>query len=108
MKFLKYQLNGTCYWQPEINGEKYKLKNIRIDTNDFGMMEAPTYQFTSASQFVLYYQPGLSTGLPKGRRFNNGDVIISDDPNIAQRIIKRVKLCVGRNNKINHYEIEIN
>ena len=108
MKFLKYQLNGTCYWQPEINGEKYQLKNIRIDKCDFGMMEATTYQFTSGAQFSLYYQDGLSSGLPKGKRFNNGDVIISDNPYIGQRTIKRVELCVGFDNKIDHYEIMLN
>lgn len=108
MKFLKWQLDGTCYWQPRINGEKYKLKNIRIDTNDFGMMEGTTYQFTSATQFILYYYIGSSSGLPKGKRFNVGDTIISDDPYIGERVIKRVKLCVGLYNEMHHYEIEIN
>ena len=108
MIYLKWQLDGTCYWQPGINSEKYKLKNVRICTNDFGMMEAPTYQFTSAAQFVLFYYIGGSSGLPKGRRFNVGDIIISDDPYIGQRVIKRVKLCKGLYDKMNHYEIEIN
>ena len=108
MKFLKWQLDGTCYWQPKIYCEKYKLKNIRIHTNDFGMMEGTTYQFTSATQFILYYYIGSSSGLPKGKRFNVGDTIISDDPNIGERVIKRVKLCVGLYNEKHHYEIEIN
>ncbi len=101
-------LGETCYWCPKSNGPKYKLENIRIDDSRESWMEHANNQHTFFAQYILYYQPGVSKGLPEDMFFSDGDIIICENKWKGVKRIKKIEFGTGRYGESNQYEILIN
>jgi len=95
----------------KINKEKdaYEIKHVRVSPNMVVFNQSGLLVESGMGNFQIYYQPGISSSLPKDEsgneiRFAIGDTIKWDqNPNLME--IKNIRPTWGDEGTIHHWEI---